>query len=118
MTLVEITKNYSTTKNGVTYDFKVGERYEVSVPLGGNYVQAYKLVPSKTNSESGARVLVDIPIGYFAYTSSGVRLEPSKEVNNASTMQTTTSNKSQTNTKYIVLGIVAIGLISLVLIKK
>lgn len=118
MTLVEITKDYSTTLNDVKYDFKVGEIYEVSVPMGGNYVYAYRLAPNKTGLDSGARVLVSLPLGNFAYTTSGVKITPSEDKKEVAPTQNAINTKNNTNTKYIVLGIVAIGLLSMALIKK
>ena len=115
MTLVQITRDYTTTQNGVTHNFKVGEVYEVTVPLGGNYVDAFKLAPNNTGLDSGARINVKIPNGYWQYTSSGIFFPPSSPTTTQGIVNTP---KKDTSVKYIVLGIAVIGLISFALMYK
>jgi hypothetical protein len=115
MTLVQITRDYTTTENGITYNFKVNEIYEAVVPLGGNYVEAYRVVAGPQGKESAARTRVKVPNGYWQYTNSGVIVPPSPQT---PTQGITNTSKQDTSIKYIVLGIVAIGLISFALMYK
>ena len=109
MTLIQITNDYTTTQNNATHVFKVGEKYEVIVPLGGDYVDAIK-------TKGNEVVYVKIPNGYWQYTASMIDT-PASGV--GITQNTSTQfSKAETNTKYITLGIVVIGLVSMALIKQ
>ena len=108
MTLIQITNDYTTTQNNLTHTFKVGEKYEVIVPLGGNYVDAIK-------RQGNEVVYVKIPNGYWQYTASMIDTPISEQIGSSQISNQTT--KTETNTKYIILGIVTIGLLSMALIK-
>jgi hypothetical protein len=117
MTLAEIIKDYTTTQNGVTHNFKVGERYEIFVPMGGNYVEAKKIVASSTGGESAVMALVKIPNGYWRYTDSMISIQPSSGTQSGAT-QATGSAKKDANTKYIFLGILLVSAVSYLIIKN
>ena len=109
MTLVQITRDYTTTQNNSTHVFKVGEKYEVIVPLGGNYVEAIK-------RQGNEAIYVKIPNGYWQYTASIIDTPYGGQV--GSFQSNDQKIKSETNAKYIILGIIVIGLVSMTLINK
>jgi hypothetical protein len=115
MTLVQITRDYTTTLNGVTHNFKAGEKYEAFVPLGGNYVDVKKIstVGGVSGKDVGITVLARVPNGYWQYTASMVEPTPNSQIQGVQN-----TSKQDTSIKYIVLGIVAIGLISFALTHK
>jgi hypothetical protein len=120
MTLAEIIKDYTTTQNGVTHNFKVGERYEIFVPMGGNYVEAKKTsnsVGGVTGKDVQLTTLVKIPNGYWQYTDSMIPIQPSSGTQSGAT-QATGSTKKDANTKYIILGVLLVSAVSYLIIKN
>jgi len=117
MTLGQITRDYTTIQNGVKHTFKVGEVYEINVPLGGDYVEAKKIVASSTGGESAVMTLVKIPNGYWQPTTSGVYVPPSSSTQTSST-ETNASSKADANIKYIFLGVLLVGAVSYLVMKN
>jgi|688.fasta_scaffold11311_15 hypothetical protein len=120
MTLAEITKDYTTTQNGITHNFKVGERYEIFVPMGADYVEAKKTantVGGVTGKDVQLTTLVKIPNGYWQPTTSGVYVPPSSSTQTSST-ETNASSKVDANVKYIFLGVLLVGAVSYLVMKN
>jgi len=119
MTLGQITKDYSTTLNGVVHTFKVGEVYEIDVPLGGDYVEVKKRanVGGVSGKDVQITTLVKIPNGYWQYTTAGIYIDPSSGTTSSST-DTNASSKVDANVKYIFLGVLLVGAVSYLVMKN